>query len=151
MDAAARLSCRARAGSAAAALRGGQRGDERGVLRVGLPGGVAKGIDPARLGRLLSFGHALAQVALADGTVDALEREAMINALRGRRIFSGSELELVVDLALAQANAWKELDGDNADRAALEQAAEAVAMADNVITDQERAAIRELLASSRRR
>jgi putative ABC transport system ATP-binding protein len=103
-------------------------------------------IDPERLGRLMSFGHALAQVAIADGTVDALERIAMIDALRARQIFSGSELELVVDLALAQARAWRNTTMHPGDRDALQQAAEAVAMADSVVTDEERAAIRQLLS-----
>lgn len=102
-------------------------------------------IDPERLGRLMSFGHALAQVAIADGTVDALERAAMIEALQARRIFSGSELELVVDLALAQARAWRDVSEREADREALQRAAEAIAMADSVVTEEEREAIRRLL------
>lgn len=102
-------------------------------------------IDPERLGRMMSFGHALAQVAIADGTVDALERAAMVDALQARGIFSGAELDLVVDLALSQAQAWQDVGRQSEDREALQQAAEAVAMADSVVTEEERAAIRQLL------
>jgi putative ABC transport system ATP-binding protein len=103
-------------------------------------------IDAGRLGRLMSFGHALAQVALADGTVDELERAAMVDALRARKIFSGSELELVVDLALAQARASEDSAQQQSDRDALKKAAEAVAGADSVVTDEERAVIAQILA-----
>jgi len=102
-------------------------------------------IDPGRLGRLMSFGHALAQVALADGVVDELERVAMLEALRTRKIFSGSELDLVVDLALAQARSWQGAGENQVDLEDLQKAAEAVAMADSVVTDEERAVIRQLL------
>ncbi len=102
-------------------------------------------IDPDRLGRMMSFGHALAQVALADGVVDAMEREAMRSSLRSQKIFSGAELNLVVDLALAQARAWQRASQDVEHLDALEQAAEAVASADSVVTDEERQVIRELL------
>jgi energy-coupling factor transporter ATP-binding protein EcfA2 len=102
-------------------------------------------IDPVRLGRLMSFGHALARVALADGVVDEMERVAMHEALRARKIFSGSELDLVVDLALAQARSWQEAGEDQAGLEDLQKAAEAVAMADSVITEEERAVIRQLL------
>jgi tellurite resistance protein len=94
---------------------------------------------------MMSFGHALARVAIADGTVDALERAAMIDALQSRRIFSGSELDLVVDLALSQALAWQDVSGKPAEREALQQAAEAVAMADSVLTEEEKTVIRQLL------
>ncbi|TDJ25862.1 MAG: hypothetical protein E2O58_02215 [Gammaproteobacteria bacterium] len=59
-------------------------------------------IDSKRLGRMLSFGHALAQVAVADGRVDDEERNAIAHALETREVFNGPEVELVVELALAQ-------------------------------------------------
>lgn len=100
-------------------------------------------VDPARLGRLMSFGHALAQVALADGAVAAEERASMLESLSARQIFSGAELNLVVDLALAQAQASS--NASPADQAALERAVRAVAMADDTVTDDERDVIRRLL------
>jgi tellurite resistance protein len=84
-------------------------------------------------------------VALADGVVDELERVAMLEALRTRKIFSGSELDLVVDLALAQARSWQGAGENQVDLEDLQKAAEAVAMADSVVTDEERAVIRQLL------
>lgn len=100
-------------------------------------------VDPQRLGRLMGFGHALAQVALADGAVGAEERATMLESLSARKIFSGAELSLIVDLALAQAQASTEMS--SSDRAALEQALKAVAMADDTVTEEERGVIRRLL------
>jgi putative ABC transport system ATP-binding protein len=102
-------------------------------------------IDSKRLGRMMSFGHALARVALADGKADIREREAMAEALRARRMFSGAEVELVVDLALAQAQAWGALEGSQQERQELARALESVAAADAVVTDDERAVIAEML------
>lgn len=102
-------------------------------------------IDPQRLGRLMSFGHVLAEVALADGSVDASERTAMRQALEAQKIFSGAELELVVDLALAQAEAWADLRATEDGIADLSKALQAVAQADAVVTDEEQAAIRRQL------
>lgn len=101
-------------------------------------------IDPVRLGRMLSFGHALARVALADGRVDPEEREAMVVALSGRQVFSGHEVDLVVDLALAQARAWQRHETGESKRE-LADALEQVASADAVVTDEERAVIRAML------
>ncbi len=102
-------------------------------------------LDSKRLGRMLSFGHALAQVALADGRTDGTEREAISRALREREVFNGPEVALVVELALAQASAWVETSSDQASKSQLADALNAVAMADNTVTDEERRVIRELL------
>jgi putative ABC transport system ATP-binding protein len=102
-------------------------------------------LDPKRLGRMMSFGHALAQVAIADGKADLSERAAMVAALSSRQTFSGAEIELVVDLALAQAQAWDSLDRSAEDREELARALEAVAAADSVVTDDERRVIAEML------
>ena len=102
-------------------------------------------MDSRRLGRMVSFAHALAQVALADGRVEPAEREAIAGALAARQIFSGTEIELVVNLALAQAEAWSSTMGNAQARTELEIALEAVAAADAVVTDEERQVIRELL------
>ena len=102
-------------------------------------------LDSKRLGRMLSFGHALAQVALADGRVDAVEREAIAQALTAKEVFSGPEVDLVVDLALAQARAWHDTTTDDESRQRLAQAMQAVAAADQIVTDAERQAIASLL------
>lgn len=101
-------------------------------------------IEPARLGGMMSFAGALAEVALADGRIDVTERSVMIETLRSRQIFSGAEVELVVDLALAQAQAGQRRAASPEQRAALRHAVEAVAMADSVVTDSERDAIARL-------
>lgn len=103
-------------------------------------------LDPKRLGRMLSFGHALAQVALADGRADGSEREAITRALSEREVFNGPEVELVVELALAQAQAWSETAADSGARSQLAEALSAVAQADEIVTDDERRVIDELLA-----
>jgi len=102
-------------------------------------------VDPKRLGRMMSFGHALARVALADGKADAEERQAIADALRARQIFSGAEIELVVDLALAQPQAWESTGNSREEHEDLAMALEAVAAADSVVTESERAVIAELL------
>ncbi len=102
-------------------------------------------IDAPRLGRMMSVGQALAQVALADGKVDAEERIAMREALTQRKIFSGAELDLIVDLALAQAQAWLQTSASEEGMQDLQRAVEAVALADDVVTEEERAVIRGLL------
>ena len=102
-------------------------------------------IDPARLGRMLSFGHALAQVALADGTADHIERAAISKALSEREVFAGPEVELVVELALAQAQAWARTINDKSAASALANALSSIASADDVVTDNERRVIAELL------
>jgi putative ABC transport system ATP-binding protein len=102
-------------------------------------------LDPKRLGRMMSFGHALARVALADGRADDEERQAIADALRERQIFSGAEIELVVDLAIAQAQAWESSNTSDGERSQLAAALESVAAADSVVTDAERAVIAELL------
>jgi putative ABC transport system ATP-binding protein len=104
-------------------------------------------IDPGRLGRLMSFAQPLARVALADGTLDSKERESIVELLRQRQIFSGAELDLVVDMAIAQAQAGNQTSQSEQDREALNEAVKAVAMADNVVTDEERAVIEELTRS----
>jgi tellurite resistance protein len=105
-------------------------------------------VDPKRLGRMMSFGHALARVALADGKADLSERDAMVEALRARKTFSGAEIELVVDLALAQAQAWDAIGSSEEERRELALALEAVAAADSVVTEDERAVIAEMLNHS---
>ena len=107
-------------------------------------------IDAPRLGRMLSVGQALAQVALADGQVDVQERDAMREALRAQKIFSGGELDLVVDLALAQAQAWSQTAASGEGLQNLQQAVEAVALADEVVTDEERSVIKRLLEDASR-
>ena len=102
-------------------------------------------IDPLRLGRLLSFGHILAEVALADGSIDDSERVAMREALQGQKLFSGAELDFIIDLALAQADALADLKADSANVDELAAALKAVAQADDVVTDEEVAAIEEQL------
>jgi putative ABC transport system ATP-binding protein len=102
-------------------------------------------VDPKRLGRMMSFGHALARVALADGKADDAERIAIAEALRARQIFSGAEIELVVDVALAQAQAWEATSWSGSEREDLERALESVAAADSVVTESEREMIAELL------
>ena len=102
-------------------------------------------LDSKRLGRMLSFGHALAQVAVADGRVDDDERSAMSRALERREVFNGPEVELVVELALAQARAWQEAGIDDDGRSKLADALYEVAAADNVVTEEERSVIAELV------
>jgi len=102
-------------------------------------------IDAPRLGRMMSVGQALAQVALADGKIDAQERAAMRDAIARQKIFSGAELNLVVDLALAQAQAWSQTSASPEGLQELQRAVEAVALADEVVTDEEKAVIRRLL------
>jgi putative ABC transport system ATP-binding protein len=101
-------------------------------------------LDPKRFGRMLSFGHALAQVALADGSVDADERQAIYEAVSAREVFNGPEVELVVELALAQAKAWTATMADDTSREALSEALQAVAKADQSVTDDELRVIAEL-------
>jgi len=102
-------------------------------------------MDSQRLGRMLSFAHALAQVALADGRVDEVERETIARELATKEVFSGPEVDLVVDLALAQAQAWHDTTTDDESRLRLSQALQAVAAADQIVTDAERQAIASLL------
>ncbi len=71
---------------------------------------------------LMSFGHALAQVAVADGRVDDEERNAIADALETREVFNGPEVELVVESALAQAGAWQEVGIDDDGRSKLADA-----------------------------
>ncbi len=92
----------------------------------------------------MSLAQPLARVALADGTLDRKERESIVELLRQRQIFSGAELELVVDMAIAQAQAGNQASRSEADREALDRAVRAVAMADNVVTEEERAIVDEL-------
>ena len=102
-------------------------------------------LDSKRLGRMLSFAHALAQVALADGRVDEAEREVMSRALTEKEVFSGPEVGLVVDVALAQAQAWHDTTTEGDSRMRLAEALQAVAAADHVVTDEERDTIASLL------
>ena len=76
-------------------------------------------MDSSRLGRMMSFAHALARVAVADGRTDPSERAAIADALAARRIFSGTEIELIVSLALAQAQAWSSTVQDPGSRSEL--------------------------------
>jgi putative ABC transport system ATP-binding protein len=107
-------------------------------------------MDSKRLGRMLSFGHALAQVALADGRLDDSERDSMAQALAAREVFNGPEVELIVELALAQARAWAEAGVDAESRSKLVAALYEVAAADSVVTDAERVMIEELIGRQRR-
>jgi ABC-type methionine transport system ATPase subunit len=106
------------------------------------------GIDSRRLGRMMSFGHALARVALADGSADDAERAVIAERLQKGKIFSGAEIELIVNLALAQARAWEDTSTDDGARQDLADALAAVAAADDVVTDAERDIIQELLNHS---
>ena len=99
-------------------------------------------LDSKRLGRMLGFGHALARVAMADGTLDESERQAMIHALESNEVFEGPEAELVVELALGQVVAGA-MGNDGNDK--LEVALQSIAAADSVVTDEERQVIKELL------
>jgi putative ABC transport system ATP-binding protein len=98
-------------------------------------------VGPERIGRLLSLGHALARVALADGRLDDSERGAMVAALQARQLLPTADIELVVDLALAQAQAWSSMPVSPD----LVEALERVAAADDVVTDAERQIIDELM------
>ncbi len=102
-------------------------------------------LDSARFGRMLSFGRALAQVALADGRTEETERDVIKHALETREVFNGPEVELVVELALAQAQAWNTMMSDEDSKSKLAAALHAVAAADNTVTDEERQVISELL------
>jgi putative ABC transport system ATP-binding protein len=102
-------------------------------------------VDSKRLGRMMSLGNALARVALADGRVDETERAAMVDALNARQKFTGPEVELVVELALAQAKAWEASALDGGQRDDLAEALQAVASADDNVTPEELAVIEELL------
>ena len=48
---------------------------------------------------MMSFGLAMARVALADGTADARELDAIKSALKSRQVFSGVEIDLIIELA----------------------------------------------------
>ncbi|MEM9398324.1 MAG: hypothetical protein AAF991_12660, partial [Pseudomonadota bacterium] len=82
------------------------------------------------------------------------EREAIRGALLAKQLIDPAELDLVVELALAQAASWQqglnsesEEQADGMDRASLTSALEAVASADNTISDAERLVIDSLLRS----
>lgn len=87
---------------------------------------------------------------LADEPTASLDRESseqvmsIVELLRQRQIFSGAELDLVVDMAIAQAQAGNQTFQNEQDREALNAAVKAVAMADNVVTEEELAVIDEL-------
>ncbi len=87
---------------------------------------------------------------LADEPTASLDRESseqvmsIVELLRQRQIFSGAELDLVVDMAIAQAQSGNQMFQNEQDREALNQAVRAVAMADNVVTEEELAVIDEL-------
>ena len=102
-------------------------------------------IDPVRLGRMMSFGLAMARVALADGSTDAREIEAIEAALKSRKTFSGVEIDLIVKLAIAQAGAWEKTQRDEGQQAELAMALKAVAEADQVVSPEEVAVIEEML------
>jgi ABC-type multidrug transport system fused ATPase/permease subunit len=90
------------------------------------------------------------RLVLADEPTASLDRESseqvmsIVELLRQRQIFSGAELDLVVDMAIAQAQAGNQTFQSEKDREALNQAVRAVAMADNVVTEEELAVIDEL-------
>ncbi len=90
------------------------------------------------------------RLVLADEPTASLDRESseqvmsIVELLRQRQIFSGAELDLVVDMAIAQAQAGNQTFQNEQDREALNQAVRAVAMADNVVTEEELAVIDEL-------
>lgn len=102
-------------------------------------------VDPERLGRMMNFAHGLARVALADGRLDERERQEMARILAGRQVFSGAEIDLVVDLALSQAQAWSRTSADPQARQSLADALQAVAAADRQVTEDEKRVISELL------
>lgn len=108
--------------------------------------------EPERLQRLLGFANALARVALADGKVANEERAAIRHALQERQLIDQSEIDLVVELALAQAASWQQglvseggAHTNGLDSESFASALEAVASADNTISDSERLVIEELL------
>lgn len=90
------------------------------------------------------------RLVLADEPTASLDRESseqvmsIVELLRQRQIFSGAELDLVVDMAIAQAQAGNQTFQNEQDREALNAAVKAVAMADNVVTEEELAVIDEL-------
>ena len=100
--------------------------------------------EPARVQRLLRFASALATVALADGDVSPQEKGTIRETLLAREAVSKAEVDLVLELALAEASGHRDCFSEN-ERIELAAAVEAVAAADGVVTDSERQAMRELL------
>lgn len=102
--------------------------------------------EPARLHKLLRYAQALSKVAAADGAVAAEEREVIRQALLTQQLMSDSEVDMVVELALAQAGTGEGAIVKSQDREELESVLNAVALADGEITESEQRVIRELLS-----
>jgi putative ABC transport system ATP-binding protein len=102
-------------------------------------------LGSGHLGRLLAFGNALAQVALADNELADEELELIRERLGGSGLLSATELEFVLELVLAMGQAWGDQHGSETERASMLQALEDVALVDQVISPAERAVIDSLM------
>ena len=102
------------------------------------------------MGRLLSFGGALARVAYADGELHGDEIKTIRERLGLAGKLSPAELELLVQLVLATGEGWQD-GGGHLSRDEMRQALEAVAGSDRQINAEERRVINEILAGPDRR
>ena len=102
------------------------------------------------MGRLLSFGGALARVAYADGELHGDEVTTIRERLGLAGKLSPAELELLVQLVLATGEGWQN-GGGHLSRDEMRQALEAVAGSDRQINAEERRVIDEILAGPDRR
>lgn len=109
------------------------------------PSGSGKSTPLTIIGGLRRASEGSVSVFGTQVRADINEREARAAALRKGKVFNGAEVELVVDLALSQALACEKTRATPEGRSELAAALEAVAAADDVVTDEERAVIRELL------
>ncbi len=103
-------------------------------------------LDPSRLGRLLAFGQALAQVAASDGNIDLSERNAMFEALSAKGVLLDNEVNLVMELALAQVHTPNTIEISADDRAQFADSLKAVALADGHMSEAERQLIDSLIS-----
>ncbi|MEM1146077.1 MAG: ATP-binding cassette domain-containing protein [Pseudomonadota bacterium] len=104
--------------------------------------------EPDRLKRLLGYAHGLAQVALADGEVVYEERAVIRQSLLDRGVLQVRELDLVMELALAQADVLGKGHLASEDREQLAAALRDVAEADSQVVDSELRTIEKLLSDS---
>ncbi|MEM6485960.1 MAG: ATP-binding cassette domain-containing protein [Pseudomonadota bacterium] len=102
--------------------------------------------EPARLRRLLGYAHGLAQVAVADGKVVAEERAVIRQSLLDRGVLQPREVDLVMELALAQADAIGTDFLGSEDRNQLAAALRDVAEADERVVEAELRTIEKLLS-----
>jgi putative ABC transport system ATP-binding protein len=105
-----------------------------------------RNLESGRLGQLFSFGHALAQVALADGELVDAEIAVIRDRLSKSGTLSNAELEFVMEMVIAMAEGWMKQQASDERRAALAAALEDVARADHDFRPEERAVIDSLLA-----